>query len=197
MQMTKASKMLRSHLASSLQRICLLTVDQDLIAALPSLRAFARSRAGSATDADDYVQQACLRVLNKREEVGRKGVKILPYAITIVRNLAIDHHRARKRQKTDTSLDELPEMVSANVNPMGGSGQGVSHHPADSSATINDTYRLIQKLPEYCREIMVMLSTEQTYNEIAESLGIKRNTIGTRALRCRKQLKELMDGAAA
>jgi len=197
MQMTKASKMLQSHLASSLHRICLLTLDQDLIAALPSLRAFARSRAGSATDADDYVQQACLRVLNKQAELGRKGVKILPYAITIVRNLAIDHHRARKRQKTDTGLDEQLELARANVNPMGGTGQGVSHHPADSSVAINDIYRLIQKLPEYCREIMVMLSTEQTYNEISESLGIQRSTIGTRALRCRKHLKKLMDGAAA
>ncbi len=174
-----------------------MSVKKELIDAQPKLRAFARSRAASPTDADDLVSHANLRVLNKEEELEQRGVKILPYAITIIRNRVIDDHRAHKRHKTDAGFDENKGISDPDVNQMGWSAQGSSYTDAESLANINDIFRLIHQLPEFCREVLVMLGAEQTYEEISESLGIKRSTIGTRALRCRKQLKELMDGAAA
>jgi len=174
-----------------------LTVREDLKEALTKLMNYARSRTASPADAEDLVSRTIVKVLEREDELEQKGVNVEAYAITTMRNLSIDDHRARKRHKTDIGLDENKGTSDPNANQMGWSAQGGSNPGAESLAAINEIYRLILQLPEYCRDVLVMLGLEQTYAEIAESLGIDSSTVGTRALRCRKQLKELMDGAAA
>ncbi len=66
-----------------------------LVAPMPRLRRFARTRTGDAADADDLLQEACLRAL---EHAGRleAGAPVAPWAFRILRDTWIDETRRRR-----------------------------------------------------------------------------------------------------
>src|SRR5690349_14592480 len=63
-----------------------------LIAALPHLRAYARSLTGSADQADDLVQDTALRLLSAQDQY-RQGTNFRAWAIAALRNRFIDLRR--------------------------------------------------------------------------------------------------------
>lgn len=167
-------------------------IENELIVALPRLRAFARSRAVSSSDADDLVQRACLKILDRQNDL--HGVEILPYTITVIRNLSIDDFRSQKKRRSETELSEIDNLSNDNSIR---EKSDLSMRATEGLAIINEITRYIHKLPEYCKEVLVMLGSGHSYDEIAKILGVERSTIGTRTLRCRKQLKVLMSGSAS
>jgi RNA polymerase sigma-70 factor, ECF subfamily len=156
----------------------IMAIRDDLIEALPSLRAFARSRVHSGADADDFVQETIAKILAHESKI-ELGTKILPYGITVLKRLIIDGYRSAK---PIAPMDEIDDFPSDAETPEGRAGA-------------KEILKLVQSLPEMCREVLPMLGIGHTYEEISEALGIERNTVGTRLLRCRKQLVTLMEGA--
>jgi RNA polymerase sigma-70 factor, ECF subfamily len=156
----------------------IMSIRDDLIEALPSLRAFARSRVFSGPDADDLVQETISKILAYETKI-ESGTKMLPYGITVLKRLIIDGYRSAK---PIAPMDEFEDLPANTATP-------------EDRADVNDILRLIQSLPEMCREVLPMLGIGHTYEEISETLGIEKSTVGTRLLRCRKQLINLMEAA--
>ncbi len=70
-------------------------IHNGLLALLPRLRRFAISLTGSVSDAEELVQTACERVLNKSSQV-RDVTRVDSWIYGIMRNLWIDELRSRR-----------------------------------------------------------------------------------------------------
>src|ERR1043166_5783561 len=71
------------------------SIDHDIIAFLPHLRAFARSLTGDRDRADDLVQDAVLRALSASEQY-TPGTNFKAWIFTILRNLYFNEFRRNR-----------------------------------------------------------------------------------------------------
>src|SRR6184192_4446255 len=89
----------------------------DILAAVPSLRAFAISLSGNADRADDFVQETLLRALANINSF-EPGSNMPAWLFTILRNLFRSEYRKRRREVEDADgtyaerLTSLPEQTS-------------------------------------------------------------------------------------
>src|SRR6195256_4374741 len=72
----------------------------DILAAVPSLRAFAISLSGNAARADDLVQETLLRALANIDSF-QPGSNLPAWLFTILRNLFRSEYRKRRREVED------------------------------------------------------------------------------------------------
>lgn len=131
-------------------------------------------------DAMDIVQDAFVRAylnLNKFD----LGRDFGPWLLTIVRNLAIDLLRKRRRR----AVDELPETIPDEPK------QGL----ADDKLLKREVWsKLMQLGPEH-REIVFLKDYQgHSYAEIAEILSIPIGTVMSRLHHARKNLAEAVKG---
>src|SRR6202167_5962274 len=88
-----------------------------MLAAVPSLRAFAISLCGNVDRADDLVQEALLRAWANLDSF-EPGTNMSAWLFTILRNLFRSEYRKRRREVPDgdgtyaESLTTLPEQSS-------------------------------------------------------------------------------------
>lgn len=149
-----------------------MSFEKELINIIPELRLFARSRTCRQADADDLVQKTLLRALEKMHLF--KGGKLIAWAITMMKNIRIDDIRKVHDSKF-TEIDE--NTITA---------------PQSEPMQINDVNDALQKLGEKCREVLIMSAGGYSYQEICETLLIKKGTVMSRLARCREQLIEVM-----
>jgi RNA polymerase sigma factor (sigma-70 family) len=92
-------------------------VREVMLAAVPSLRAFAISLCGNVDRADDLVQEALLRALANLDSF-EPGTNMSAWLFTILRNLFRSEYRKRRREVEDAdgsyaeSLTSLPDQSS-------------------------------------------------------------------------------------
>jgi len=131
-------------------------------------------------EAEDIVQDAMMRVWNKREE-WPQFESIEAYCVTVVRNLAID----RSQKKEAQNLGLTPEMAE---------GLGTASSPYEkliSKERMNIIHRLINGLPEKQRIIMQMRDIEgASYKEIAKVLNITEEQVKVNLFRARQKVKQ-------
>src|SRR3982074_3808353 len=93
------------------------TLRDDILASVPSLRAFAISLAGNVDRADDLVQETLLRAIANIDSF-QPGTNMSAWLFTILRNLFRSEYRKRRREVEETdggnsrSLDSHPEQHS-------------------------------------------------------------------------------------
>jgi len=86
-----------------------------MLAAVPSLRAFAISLCGNVDRADDLVQEALLRALSNIDSF-EPGTNMPAWLFTILRNQFRSEYRKRRREVEDANgkyaetLKSLPEQ---------------------------------------------------------------------------------------
>ena len=91
------------------------TVREAMLAAVPSLRAFAISLSGNVDRADDLVQETLLRAMANIDSF-QPGTNMSAWLFTILRNLFRSEYRKRRREVEDTdgsyaeSLKSHPEQ---------------------------------------------------------------------------------------
>src|SRR5580693_10417455 len=89
----------------------------DILASVPSLRAFAISLSGNGDRADDLVQETLLRALANIDSF-QPGSNLPAWLFTILRNLFRSEYRKRRREVEDAdgsyaeSLTSLPDQNS-------------------------------------------------------------------------------------
>ena len=89
----------------------------DILASVPSLRAFAISLSGNGDRADDLVQETLLRAIANIDSF-QPGTNMSAWMFTILRNLFRSEYRKRRREVEDTdgsyaeSLKSHPEQAS-------------------------------------------------------------------------------------
>jgi RNA polymerase sigma-70 factor, ECF subfamily len=135
------------------------------------------------TDAEDAVQDACLRAL--RFIGGLRGADGKVWLLKIVRNTCYSRLGRDRRRDLETEFDE--DVHSA---------QGAPADPetlllrSRDSATIN---RALDELPDEFREALVMRELEGlSYKEIADIAGLPLGTVMSRLARARRRLQNAL-----
>ncbi len=159
----------------------------------PKLLLFARQQTRSHEDAEDVLQDAFVKLVEKIRNddfVGGQDAW-MAYLYTTIRRLAIDLSRrdTRRRKREDTVGTEADE-------------ESVSHfHPWFESDSSDDEIRQqlevkLKELPEKFSEVIIMkIWGDRTFAEIGEALGISQNTAASRYRYGLEALKKSLAGA--
>jgi RNA polymerase sigma-70 factor, ECF subfamily len=123
----------------------------------------------NASDAQEVVQEAFLRVWKAREGVDLATVEPLLYRIAL--NLASNRRRSARIWRW-FGLDEADEAPS---------DAGTSEQALARARTQARVRAAIDALPERLREVVMLAEyAELSYGEIAATLGIPPGTVGSR-----------------
>jgi RNA polymerase sigma-70 factor (ECF subfamily) len=154
---------------------------RDLIAMLPRLRRFARALTRSVTEADDLVQEACLRALSCADQWD-PAQPLDRWVFRIARNLWISEIRKRQVRigQGQVPAEETHEL----------STPATGEH-AVAAAELQDR---IAGLPADLSAILLAVSVEgYSYAEAADLFDIPIGTVMSRIHRARKTLAQRID----
>ena len=147
---------------------------------LPHLDAafnYARWLAKNEAEAEDVVQDACVRAVRFFQSL--RGDDPRAWLLTIVRNTWYSRV-ARRAASTETALDERNEHADAGLDP---EEQLLQQH------TIDRVRGAIEQLPVDYREVLVLRELEGlSYKEIAAVIGAPIGTVMSRLARARERL---------
>jgi RNA polymerase sigma-70 factor, ECF subfamily len=151
---------------------------EAVLAAVPSLRAFAISLSGNVDRADDLVQETLLRALVNIDSF-EPGTNLPAWLFTILRNLFRSEYRKRRREVEDgdgtyaESLKSQPEQ--------------------EARVEFREFRTALAKLPPDQREALILVGASGfSYEEAAGICGCAVGTIKSRVNRARTRLAELM-----
>ena len=154
------------------------SVRDAMLAAVPSLRAFAISLCGNVDRADDLVQETLLRAMANIDSF-QPGTNMSAWLFTILRNLFRSEYRKRRREVEDgdgtyaESLKSQPEQ--------------------EARVEFREFRTALAKLPPDQREALILVGASGfSYEEAAGICGCAVGTIKSRVNRARTRLAELM-----
>jgi len=151
---------------------------RELLATLPSLRAFAMSLIGRHDRADDLVQDTIMKAWAKQDSF-EMGTNMKAWLFTILRNELYSQLRKRGREVQDSE---------------GYFTESLAQHPAQyGSLDLQDFRRALDTLPPDQREAIILVGASGfSYEEAAEICGCALGTIKSRVNRARVRLQEIL-----
>src|ERR1700742_1534264 len=154
------------------------SVRDAVLAAVPSLRAFAISLCGNVDRADDLVQETLLRALANINSF-EPGTNMSAWLFTILRNHFRSEYRKRRREVEDGD---------------GSYADSLKSHPEQHGRVEFEEFRTaLSKLPSDQREALILVGASGfSYEEAASICGCAVGTIKSRVNRARTRLAELM-----
>jgi RNA polymerase sigma-70 factor, ECF subfamily len=154
----------------------------QLVAIIPSLRAFARALCGNREMADDMAQDAMVRAWAARNSY-TPDTNFRAWMFKILRN---NYYTAFRKNSRMTSWD--PEVAERLL--VVGASQEMTIHLADVAAALG-------KLPAEQREVLMMVAAGGlSYEDAADTIGCAVGTVKSRVARGRAALARLIDGPA-
>ena len=158
-------------------------VEEEMIALLPRLRRFAFALTGSWPDADDLVQAACARAIERLDQ-WEVGTRLDSWMYRIAQNLHLNDLRKGSVRRSHLAQVD-PDAVDH-----------VSQNTAVDRMALQDLGAAMARLPSEQRAALLLIAVEgQSYADAADVLGISPGTVASRVSRARATLAELMDGA--
>ncbi|MEY4681809.1 MAG: hypothetical protein RLZZ276_3458, partial [Pseudomonadota bacterium] len=146
----------------------------------PRLRAFGTSLSGSASAADDLVQETFAKAWKHRARF-EPGTNLRAWLFTILRNAHFSEFR-RRRHLDGGSVEDLPESRL--------SVPATQHHALE----LKDVQRLLLQVPFKQREALLLVSAvEMDYAEAATVCKCSVGTVKSRVHRARARLAALID----
>jgi RNA polymerase sigma-70 factor, ECF subfamily len=150
----------------------------EMMASLPSLRAFAISLVRDADRAEDLVQETMLRAISKREQF-EPGTNLQAWLFVTLRNQVFSDRRKSMREVEDVdgsyaaTLTVIPDQ--------------------EDSIMFQELEAALRKLKKGQREAILLVGADGlSYEEAAQALGCAVGTIKSRVNRARSCLAELM-----
>ena len=151
---------------------------KDLLAAVPSLRAFALSLSMKADRADDLVQETVLKAW-KHHASFEQGSNIKAWMYTILRNEFYSQLRKRKREVEDIDGNYAGRVVT--------NGSQLSH------LDMMDMKVALATLPDDQREAVILVGASGfSYEEAADICQVAVGTVKSRVSRARQRLNEIL-----
>lgn len=151
---------------------------EQMLALLPSLRAFARSLTRCPVEADDLVQESLTKALASIDQF-TPGTNLRAWLFTIQRNTFYTNYHKRIREPV-LLVDELPGAHTAASQ--------------EWALKLKDVDAALQRLPVDQREaVMLVGGGGISYDEAAEICGCALGTIKSRVSRARATLLRLLD----
>jgi RNA polymerase sigma-70 factor, ECF subfamily len=158
--------------------------DRVLVAAVRDheavLRGIALRLCGNQADADDLVQETYERALKAFASYADRG-NLRSWLATILNNLFIDRCRKAKRAPRTEGIDELEVATPEQPAP-----------PAWAQVTPQQIGAALAQIGDEFRTVYELHTAGKSYDDIATQLKIPKNTVGTRLVRARKKLKEIL-----
>jgi len=152
---------------------------QEMLDAIPHLRAFAISLTGNITYADDLVQSALLRGLEYLDKY-QPGTNMQAWLFTILRNQFYTERRKSRRE-----VEDPDGLMAGNLAVMPGQGAHLD---------FTDMQAALARLSVEQREALLLVGAEGvSYEEAAQICGTNLGTIKSRVNRARTRLAELME----
>ncbi len=163
---------------------------QDLVALVPQMRAFARSLTGDAAQADDLAQDTMLKAWRSRSAF-EQGTNLKAWVFMILRN---QFYSDKRRSWRSTSLD--PEVAERSL---------VANDNPTATLELDDLRQALNHLPVTQREALILVGAGGlAYEEAAVICGCPVGTVKSRVSRARAALEALLasgdfarDGAPA
>ncbi len=155
------------------------TLRDQILAAIPHLRAFAISLSNHPDRADDLVQDTILRAWANIDRFER-GTNLNAWLFTILRNLFHSEYRKRKREVEDGD---------------GAFAARLKTHPNQQAHLDYEDFRIaLAKLPLDQREALLLVGAQgMSYEEAAEVCNVAIGTVKSRVNRARAKLVVLLD----
>jgi RNA polymerase sigma-70 factor (ECF subfamily) len=154
----------------------------------------ARWITGSRADAEDVVQDACLRAF--RAIGGFAGGNARPWLLTIVRNTAYTWLR-KNRPSAILAVEDLEGVEAAQTNP-GDPERTTPETELIAKADAASLEAAIGALPAAYRETMILRDVQGlSYREIAEVTGVPIGTVMSRLARGRDHVIKAIGRSAA
>jgi len=150
----------------------------DIVAAIPSLRAFAVSLCGNPDRADDLVHDTLLKALGSMDSF-TEGTNLTAWLFTILRNAYYSDYRKRRRETADPDGLLAARLEDPAAQP--------------GHMDLLDFGEALQKLPADQREALILIGASGlSYDEAAEICGCAAGTMKSRVNRARNRLSELL-----
>jgi RNA polymerase sigma-70 factor (ECF subfamily) len=157
-----------------------------LVGLLPRLRRFTLALTGDLDQADDLVQETCMRALSRVEQ-WQPGTRLDSWMYRIAQNIWLDRMRARKVRGEGVGL-EAAEAIS------GSDGRNVVESRLDLAAV----GAAMAELPEDQRVLVALVCIDGlSYKEAAEITGAPIGTVMSRLARARRELHARLDAPPA
>ncbi|MFD3656121.1 sigma-70 family RNA polymerase sigma factor [Streptomyces sp. NPDC058620] len=129
--------------------------------------------------AEDIFQETAARAWKHARFLGSRNERLRPWLFTVVRNLVIDHYRAR--QVRPLELMPVEELDTS----------------SDSTASTINSHVVVQALGELNEQqqtvIRLMYFLECSVNQAAEHLGIPPGTVKSRAFYAMRALRKALE----
>jgi RNA polymerase sigma-70 factor, ECF subfamily len=156
---------------------------------LDGLYGYAMVLSRNSAEAEDLVQETCLRALRAIDGLRAEG-NAKSWLFTIMRNIWLNQLRQRRT---------APDLIELDADENGSSA------PADAAQDPHTDYVskvereqirvAIQQLPVEFREIIILREYEElSYQEIAALLDCPPGTVMSRLARARSKLRDLLSG---
>ncbi len=157
------------------------TFKQELVAAIPHLRAFARSLCNDPTQADDLAQEALAKAWKARASF-EPGTSIKAWTFMILRNQFYSEKR-RSWRTAPLDVEMAENTLLANDDPTA---------PMD----LLELRTALGKLPDDQREALILVGAGgMAYEEAAQVCQCAVGTIKSRVSRARRALEVLLSEA--
>lgn len=150
----------------------------QLVAAIPGLRAFGMSLTARTDQADDLVQETLMKAWHHQDSF-EAGTNLRAWLYTILRNEFYSQIRKRRREVEDADGEYASKVATAG-------GQ-------ESNLDMADLRLALAKLPEDQREAIVLVGASGfSYQEAAQISGAAVGTVKSRVSRARDRLAALL-----
>ena len=138
---------------------------------------FARNSVKENETAEELVSDCFIKIWENRKSIEIRS-SLKSYLYLMLRNSIIDHYR--RKQLATQRVEVIPDVAD--------------EYNFDEQKHYASLYQALEKLPSQRRKILELAVFEsKTYNEIAELLGITRNTVKTQIARAYHFLKETLN----
>lgn len=155
-----------------------------MVELMPRLRRFAVALTGDLDQADDLVQETCMRALSRVSQ-WQEGTRLDSWMYRIAQNLWFDRVRARKVRGERVDLEAARDVS-------GPDGRDV----VDSRLTLASVSAAMAQLPEEQRVLVALVCIDGiSYKEAAEITGSPIGTVMSRLARARRQLHARLEGS--
>ena len=160
--------------------------EQVVLSHLDAAYNLARWLLRSPADADDVVQEACLRALRFFD--GFRGVDSRSWLLKIVRNTCYSWVRKNRPAELSDEFDETTHTPDAAVE--------TPEMKLISQSETDRVRKALEALPVAFREVLVLREIEGlSYKEIAEVTGVPMGTVMSSLSRARQKMREELGAA--